>query len=57
MFIMFIMFCRLLIFFQNIQEYYQCVIHFDPDQVRFFVRADLGQTCLLKGYQQMTLVG
>ena len=61
---MFIMVCRLLIFFKNrvfqmniFQEYHQSVKLFGPDQVRCFVGPDLGPKCLLKGYQQMTLVG
>ena len=61
---MFIMICHLLFFFKirvfhkNIfQKYHQSVEHFYPDQVRSFVGPDLSQKCLLKGYQQMPLVG
>ena len=64
-FIMFIMFCCLLIFFSKLgfskETSFRHITRvsniFYPDQVRCFVGSDLGQKCLLKGYQQMTLVG
>ena len=48
----FFMLCRLLIFFQNLlfqkffQEYHLSVNRLDPDQVRHFVRSELGPICL-----------
>ena len=57
----FMLFCRLLIFFQNqlfekfFQEYHLSVNRLDPVQARHIVGPDLGPNC--KGYQQMTLGG
>ena len=53
---MFMLFCRLLIFFKNkcfekfFQEYHQSVNlnSLDPDQTQYFVMPDLGPNCLQK---------
>ena len=65
---MFIMFCRLLLFFfLEIRVFHKLHISgispesvsniFDPGQIPCFVWPDLGRKCLQNGYQQITLEG